>query len=166
MDIKYRTLKPEDSLQYRHVRLESLKLHPECFGAKYLEQINIQTLYFERLIQDGYESNIMLGAFHGNKLIGLCGVTEVSSDVAEIIQMYVESGYRGKSIGVQLLSLAKQYASTELNVTTLKLAVYPENQSAIRSYEKSGFKVQALAADLTDGELCMVFEIEVLSVSF
>lgn len=157
MDIKYRTLKPEDSLQYRHVRLESLKLHPECFGAKYLEQVNIQTLYFERLIQDGYESNIMLGAFDGNKLVGLCGVIEVSSDVAEIIQMYVESGYRGKSIGVNLLSLAKLYALTELNAVTLKLAVYPENKSAIRSYEKSGFTMTESTADLTDGEICMVF---------
>jgi len=71
MDIKYRALRTEDSLQYRRVRLDSLKLHPECFGAKYLEQVNLQTLYFEKLIADGDEKNIMLGAFDGSKLVGL-----------------------------------------------------------------------------------------------
>ena len=40
MDIKYRELIPEDSLQYRHIRLESLKLNPDCFGSKYLEQVS------------------------------------------------------------------------------------------------------------------------------
>jgi len=159
MDIKYRALIAEDSLQYRHVRLESLKLHPDCFGAKYLEQVNIQTLYFERLIEEGYENNIMLGAFHGSKLVGLCGVTPQSTETAEITQMYVEFGYRGNNIGVNLLSLAKKYASIQLKVATLELAVYPENQSAIRAYEKSGFKIAESMSNLSGNELCMVFEI-------
>ncbi|PKH06896.1 GNAT family N-acetyltransferase [Moritella sp. Urea-trap-13] len=160
MDIKYRALIPDDSLQYRHVRLESLKLHPDCFGSKYLEQVNFQTLYFERLIEEGCQNNIMLGAFHGTKLVGLCGVTPQSTDSANITQMYVESSYRGNSIGISLLSLAKKYASTELDVATLKLDVYPDNKSAIRSYEKSGFKIEDSMADLIGNEISMVFEVE------
>lgn len=159
MDIKYRALIAEDSLQYRKVRLDSLKLHPDCFGSKYLEQVNLQTLYFERLIEEGCKNHIMLGAFDGSKLVGLCGVTPQSTDTADITQMYVESSYRGNSIGVNLLSLAQKYASTEFKVTTLKLDVYPDNQSAIRAYEKSGFKIEDSMAVRTENELCMILEI-------
>jgi len=159
MDIEYRALIPEDSLQYRHIRLESLKLHPDCFGSKYLEQVNLKTLYFERLIEMGDENNVMLGAFHDSKLVGLCGVTPQSTETAEITQMYVEFDYRGNNIGVNLLSLAKKYASRQFNVATLKLAVYPENQSAIRAYDKSGFKITESTPDLAGNELCMVFEV-------
>ena len=78
--------------------------------------------------------------------------------------MYVEFSYRGNNIGVNLLSLAKKYASTQFNVATLKLAVYPENQSAIKAYEKSGFQVDESMPDLDENELCMVFEVERLKV--
>jgi len=159
MDIKYRALMAEDSLQYRHVRLESLKLHPDCFGSKYLEQVNLKTLYFERLVEMGDQDNVMLGAFHGSKLVGLCGLTLESTETAEITQMYVEFDYRGNNIGVNLLSLAKKYASTQLKVDMLKLAVYPENQSAIRAYDKSGFKIAESMPDLANNEVCMVFKI-------
>ena len=43
MDIQYRALMPADSFQYRQIRLESLKLHPECFGSGYQEQVNHPT---------------------------------------------------------------------------------------------------------------------------
>ena len=164
MDIKYRALNPEDSLQYRNVRLERLKLNPDCFGSKYLEQVNLQTLYFERLIEEGCENNIMLGAFYESKLIGLCGITIQSSDTAEITQMYVEFNYRGNSIGVNLLSLAKKYASTRFKVAILNLTVYADNESAIRSYEKSGFKIAESMPDLDEHELYMEFEVETVKV--
>jgi len=78
---------------------------------------------------------------------------------ANITQMYVEFGYRGHNIGVSLLSLAKQYASTPFNIDTLELAVYPQNQSAIRTYEKSGFKITESMLNLNGNELCMVFDL-------
>ena len=164
MDIKYRALNPEDSLQYRHIRLESLKLNPDCFGSKYLEQVNLQTLYFERLIEEGCENNIMLGAFYESKLVGLCGITIQSSETAEITQMYVEFKYRGNSIGVNLLSLAKQYASTRFKVATVNLTVYADNESAIKSYEKSGFKIAESMPELDGNELYMEFEVEKIKV--
>ena len=164
MDIKYRALNPEASLQYRHIRLESLKLHPDCFGSKYLEQVNLQTLYFERLIEEGCENNVMLGAFYESKLVGLCGITIQSSETAEITQMYVEFNYRGNSIGVNLLSLAKQYASTRFKVATLNLTVYADNESAISAYKKSGFKIDESMLDLDENEHYMEFEVETVKV--
>lgn len=53
MDIQYRMLSPEDSFLYRTVMLESLKLHPDCFGSGYEKQVALPQLYFERLIIEG-----------------------------------------------------------------------------------------------------------------
>ncbi|MFT5880605.1 MAG: hypothetical protein ACI86X_001734 [Moritella sp.] len=41
MEIQYRALMPGDSFQYRQVRLDSLKLHPECFGSGYRDQVKL-----------------------------------------------------------------------------------------------------------------------------
>ncbi|EAS41338.1 N-acetyltransferase [Photobacterium profundum] len=159
MEIQYRALMPEDSFQYRQVRLESLKLHPECFGSGYTEQVKLPKLYFERLIEDSSQENIMLGAFHGSKLVGLCGVVTQSTKTAEIIQMYVDSDYRGIGLGVNLLSLAKKYASTRLKVAALNLIVYRNNESAIRAYEKSGFQVVESMSDFNENEYYLAFTI-------
>ncbi|MEI8631316.1 GNAT family N-acetyltransferase [Vibrio sp. PP-XX7] len=99
----------------------------------------------------------MLGAFFGRELIGLCGLKTVSTEAAEIVQMYVDSSYRGNSVGVNLLSLAKQYTVSRLEVSKLILIVYTENVSAINTYEKSGFQIDMLKSGGDEGELYMTF---------
>lgn len=39
MEVYCRVLEAEDSRAYRELRLESLKLHPECFGSGYEKQV-------------------------------------------------------------------------------------------------------------------------------
>ena len=51
MEVRCKVLKSEDSLKYREVRLESLSLHPECFGSGYEAQSKMPKLYFEGLIE-------------------------------------------------------------------------------------------------------------------
>ena len=51
MEVRCKVLKSEDSLKYREVRLESLRLHPECFGSGYEAQSKMPKLYFEGLIE-------------------------------------------------------------------------------------------------------------------
>jgi len=157
MDIQYKALMPEDSTQYRQIRLESLKLHPDCFGSGYQEQSKLPKLYFERLIEESNQENIMLGAFSGGKLVGLCGLVTHPIETAEIIQMYVDFKYRSIGIGVNLLTLAKEYAAVRLKVATLELTVYRDNASAIRAYEKSGFQVIESTHDLNTNEIYMNF---------
>lgn len=155
MDIQYRMLSPEDSFLYRSVRLESLKLHPECFGSGYEKQAALPQLYFERLIIEGNKQNIMLGAFDCERLVGLCGVTFQESDSAEIIQMYVHADYRGNGLGANLLVLAKKHAVETLQVSTLTLSVYEDNAAAMNTYRYSGFEVMGTCAET--GEVNMLF---------
>ncbi|BAJ03317.1 GNAT family N-acetyltransferase [Shewanella violacea] len=147
-----RLLISKDSLNYRELRLESLRLNPDSFGADYEDEVNIPQLHFEKLIEQGSIDALMLGAFVGGKLVGLCGLLASHSGPVIIVQMYVQSGYRGMGVGSRLLYLAK-ISLSELNHDSLMLTVFEDNQSAINTYTKAGF----IATKVEEDEVYMVF---------
>lgn len=140
MEVIYRILEPEDSIQYRNLRLESLKLHPECFGTGYEKQSKLPKLYFEKHIEECSKESVMLGAFLGTELIGLCGLTTSGMNQVEIIQMYVVEKLRGQSIAQKLIEYGKSCLRT-LRCNSMILTVYVNNQQAIKLYQKVGFTV-------------------------
>ncbi len=58
--------------------------------------------------------------------------------------MCVDSSYRGKKIGTQLLEFIEQVARKE-NCTDISLTVNEENDVARKTYEKFGMKVKNIA---------------------
>ncbi|MER2496913.1 GNAT family N-acetyltransferase [Vibrio neptunius] len=153
MDVHCKVLRNEDSLKYREVRLESLRLHPECFGSGYEAQSKMPKLYFEGLIENNSQESAMIGAFTDDKLIGLCGLTPGGENSLEIIQMFVFSEYRGHGVGQMLLNEAKSILNLRPE-SNLKLTVFSDNVAAIKSYEKSGFT----HLNSVESELVMTFE--------
>jgi ribosomal protein S18 acetylase RimI-like enzyme len=139
MKANCRVLESKDSQKYRAVRLESLRLHPECFGSKYEIQCKLPKLYFEDLIESGNQESVMIGAFVGKDLIGLCGLTPVAGSALEVIQMYVAAGCRGHGIGEQML-LEAQVILKSRPEKQLLLTVYESNPAAVKVYEKAGFE--------------------------
>lgn len=57
--------------------------------------------------------------------------------------MYVEPEFRGRGINKKIMDELKVWVKNQ-NVTELRLEVYVENASAIRAYEKLGFKQHML----------------------
>ncbi|WP_281558847.1 GNAT family N-acetyltransferase [Thalassomonas sp. RHCl1] len=139
-DISCRVLTAKDSLDYRRVRLESLKLHPECFGSNYEREMQTGKLYFEQLIENASPKGLMLGAFHESELVGLCGLIVSSPGTVEIIQMYVAAAHRRTGVGAKLLSLAKQRLNS-FHARSLVLSVFEDNTSALKTYQRAGFSV-------------------------
>ncbi len=144
MNITYRTLQPEDAAKYRQLRLESLRLHPDMFGSSYAEQAGIEKLMFERAIEERAGDRLMMGAWQGESLIGLCGfVAHNFYDVDNhgvIIQMYVQDLYRGKRIGLALVRATLEAAFNAFDIDGIVLEVVSHNERAIRVYEQAGFK--------------------------
>ncbi|MCU8506045.1 GNAT family N-acetyltransferase [Vibrio vulnificus] len=153
MEVRCKVLKSKDSLKYREVRLESLRLHPECFGSGYEAQSKMPKLYFEGLIEDNSQESVMIGAFTGDKLIGLCGLTPNDDSSLEINQMFVFSDFRGHGVGLKLLNEAKSILSLRPE-SNLKLSVFSNNVAAVKAYEKSGFT----HVNSIENELIMTFE--------
>jgi len=148
LPITYRKLVPGDSGQYRKIRLESLKAHPESFGANYEDESKIPTLRFEKAIEQPVDDRFVIGAFDQKELIGICGfITFVLDDVIDlsntgtIIQMYVRSTYSGRKIGLNLTNATIREAFSISDVNQIVLGVRETNMSAIRVYEQAGFKI-------------------------
>jgi RimJ/RimL family protein N-acetyltransferase len=147
MKISYRKLVSVDSTQYREIRLESLKLHPESFGSTFEEQSKLPKLMFEKAIEQPADDRFVIGAFDQQALIGICGFILIVPDhnqhlsnAGAIIQMYVKSAYSGRKIGLSLVKAVIHEAFKISGLEQIELEVKKGNMSAIRVYEQAGFQ--------------------------
>ena len=144
MDIIIRKLQPHESTIYREVRLDCLKNTPQFFGSTYEEEILNPKFSFETYIETDSPDHVMFGAFDGERLIGITGFNRMArkraSHRGELVQVYVEPGYRGQNIGEKLLRHVLEYAFALDGIEQVQLSVIASNQTAIKLYEKLGFK--------------------------
>jgi RimJ/RimL family protein N-acetyltransferase len=148
MNISYRALLPEDAAKYRQLRLESLRQHPDKFGSSYLEESQLDKLMFERAIEERAGDRVMMGAWQGKSLIGLCGFLahnfyEVPRH-GVIIQTYVREAYRGKGIALALVRATLEAAFDAFDIDGAVLEVAAHNKRAIRVYQRAGFEFFAV----------------------
>jgi len=144
MDIIIRKLQPHESPIYREVRLACLKNAPQFFGSTYEEEILNPKFFFESYIETNSPDHVMFGAFDSERLIGLAGFNRMARKRAnhrgEIVQVYVEPGYRGQNLGERLLRYLLDYAFALDGIEQVQLSVIASNKTAISLYEKLGFK--------------------------
>lgn len=146
MQISYRKLIPGDETAYRRLRLECLKNFPDKFGSGYEEEAKASKLKFEAFIENQSAVNFMFGAFapDGN-LIGIVGfirgAREKTRHRGEVVQMYVDPKFGGQGIGSRLLRELINAAFKLKDMESLELTVVANNTSAVKLYEKLGFKV-------------------------
>ena len=144
MDLIIRKLQPHESAIYREVRLACLKNAPQFFGSTYEEEILNPKFSFETYIETDSPDHVMFGAFDGERLIGITGFNRMArkraSHRGELVQVFVEPGYRGQNIGEKLLRHVLEYAFALDGIEQVQLSVIASNQTAIKLYEKLGFK--------------------------
>ncbi len=144
MSIIIRKLQPHESTIYREVRLACLKNVPEYFGSTYEEEVLNPKFKFETFIENGSPDHVMFGAFEEERLIGITGFNRMARQRAlhrgELVQVYVDSNYRGQNIGEKLIRRVLEYAFTLEGIEQVQLSVIAGNPSAIKLYEKVGFK--------------------------
>jgi len=147
MELSFRRLTVKDAKQYRSIRLESLKLHPDRFGASYEEQSRLPKLMFEGALEAPVDERFVIGAFDQGLLIGICGFVPVVDIVDQdpqnagtLIQMYVRKAYRGRKVGLRLVQATIQGAFSNPSIEQIILGVQNDNLSAIRVYEAAGFR--------------------------
>lgn len=147
-EFQYRKLKPSDSKDYRELRLESLKLYPNSFGARYAVEKQSAKLSYQKYIETSHLDNFVIGAFAQNTLIGICGfyrqVDHRCRHRGNIIQMYVQQKYQGKGIGFNLLKTMIHQAFKIKGIEQIELGVMTNVKSASKIYEKAGFQEYGL----------------------
>ncbi|RQO32989.1 N-acetyltransferase [Chryseobacterium sp. KBW03] len=140
MNISYRKLLPEESTNYRTIRLESLEKFPESFGANYQEALNIEKFRMESDIEDQIPERFVFGAFTDQELIGICTFVKDENNTGNIYQMYVKKEFQGRNIGQGLIEAVIHEACKKFNDIEIILEVTPGNNKAYNLYKKIGFQ--------------------------
>lgn len=134
---KVRRIIDSDLDDFRKLRLEALRLHPEAFGASYDECCQKSLQFFAEQLST---SHVFGGFDVNNTLQGMIGVSSSSlmklSHVANIWGMYVRAEKRGSGLSAGLMDAALKAASS---AKTVKLSVVTTNRAAYALYRSFGF---------------------------
>lgn len=142
MSYEVRPLGIADADDYRRVRLDALRLHPEAFGADYAEEAALDRAHIvERLSAQGFTR---FGGFADDELVGLAGLQirrgAKEKHKARLFSMYVDEAHRGTGLAQQLVEAAIA-GSRQAGVILLHLTVNSANLRAQRFYRRMGFTV-------------------------
>lgn len=167
-DVKIVILSPIDWELYKNIRLESLRKEPQAYLSTYTRSSKEPDVKWKERLELAQEGKRQWLSFAkaGEKIIGMAGawITEEGSATAEIISVYVSSGYRGKGIGKRLMDHLITTIKQNTAITTLALEVNSTQPSAVKLYESCGFRIIGKTRRvLGDGkeyeDLLMVLEI-------
>lgn len=138
--------KPTDAPQFRELRLGALQDSPLAFSADYERNQSYPTKYWEDMLTMHSDEATMLLARHENELIGMTGIARGGSPKtrhgATVWGVYVKPEWRGLHIAQGLIQASLSWAKAQ-NIVIVKLGVSAINSSAIRCYERCGFKTYA-----------------------
>jgi ribosomal protein S18 acetylase RimI-like enzyme len=122
----------------REIRLEALRLHPENFGADLeVEEAFTRDQWLARMATAVTLGGFADGALHGTAVFAKSS-TRKTGHTGKLGGMYVRKAYRGSGLADALLGAVLDLAAVE--VEQMELTVNAENLSAIRFYERHGFR--------------------------
>ena len=122
----------------------------------FLKESAINYYDIQNLVDSGEAE--MVVAESAGKIVG-CGYAQIreskpywkDSKFAYLGFMFVHPDYRGQGINQMIIDHLKEWAKSK-NIFELRLEVYVDNESAIRAYQKAGFKEHMLEMRLNLAE--------------
>jgi RimJ/RimL family protein N-acetyltransferase len=141
-----RALNAADAEEYRRVRLDALRLHPEAFGAAYEDEVALNgEQIVERLTAGGLTR---FGAFaEHDGLVGLAGLHirtgAKQRHKADLFTMYIDGAHRGTGLAQRLVE-AVIAGARDAGAVLLHLSVTVGNEPARRLYAHMGFTVYGI----------------------
>ena len=119
-------LNDPEIIEYLTLRTKMISLHSER----------------EQLEKMSHEHNYGVIVKEDNKLIGNCGFVELDyiNRNCEVGIFIGDKEYLGKGYGTESLKLLISYGINYLNLNNFLLRVFSNNERAIKSYNKIGFK--------------------------
>ena len=149
MDI--RELDAQHAEQYHPLRLRGLREHPEAFTSSHDEEA-AKPLSWARARLDRSPAaphNFVLGAFHGDGLVGIVGVSvdmrEKIRHKGHVFGMYVAPEHAGRGAGRALIEACIRRARAIPGLEQLDLTVTDSNARAKALYEQAGFRAFGVA---------------------
>lgn len=133
-----RLLLPEDSENYRELRLQGLREVPTAFSSSYEEEIR----WTLELFSEQLKNSVIWGCFVGNKLVSIMGVYQQNSrktcHIAHLFGVYTDSKYRNKGYASSIFKEMVKRLPAEIE--QLLLSVEANNDIAYKWYKSMDFK--------------------------
>ncbi|VTU27999.1 GNAT family N-acetyltransferase [Variovorax sp. PBL-E5] len=141
-----RRLTPADAPAYRALMLEAYERHPDAFTSSAGERAVLPLSWWEaRLDPSPGAAQIVLGAFHADRLAGAAGLSfesrEKSRHKANLFGMYVAPAARQSGLGRRLVQAVLDRAAAREGVRLVQLTVTEGNAAAQALYEQCGFSI-------------------------
>jgi ribosomal protein S18 acetylase RimI-like enzyme len=143
--VAIRSLGPGDVERYRALRQRGLAEHPEAFTSDSDEEARMPVDKLAARLAAGpvRPHDVVLGAFDGDALVGLCGMSVDPRAKARhrghVFGMYVPREHTRRGIGSALLDALVAHARGCGGLDALVLTVTAGNRDACRLYERHGF---------------------------
>ncbi len=138
-----RPLTTADLDAFMAIRLDSLKLNPEAFGAAFEEGLEREQTCIS--LSKKNEEDFILGYFEENQLKGIIGFMRESRQKkrhkAFVWGVFVYPDCRHKGIGQQLMQACLQRAEKLEGLEQINLSVTNRAGQARQLYERLGFQV-------------------------
>ena len=139
MTATIKILTEEDWQDWKTIRLEAVRLHPEAFGGAYEDESKNPDDSFKQ----GLTKNTIFGAYSDGVLVGVAGFFTFSMRKMQhrgnLFSMYLKKEYRGQHIAGELVAAVINYAQSR--VQQLHCTVVTTNQAATALYKKYGFEI-------------------------
>ena len=133
--------------EYKKIRLESLQEEQSAFGTSAAQAVLASNEEWIQILQNAENEykDILFFAEHCGSLVGIMGAyynkSAESQDCGYLHGIYVNKKYRDKGIGNKLMKKVIERLKMNHGLKKIKLCVNKQQKSAIRLYEKLGFKV-------------------------
>jgi ribosomal protein S18 acetylase RimI-like enzyme len=139
-----RRLLPGDAAAYRTLMLEAYERHPDAFTSSAAERAALPLSWWEvRLAPEPQPDSLVLGAFEGERLAGVVGLSFESREKmrhkAMLFGMYVAPNVRRGGLGRRLVLAALEEARRRGGIRVVQLTVSAGNAGAQALYEQCGF---------------------------
>lgn len=135
--ISFKKVSPDDWQKFREIRLKGLQTDPQAFGGTFESESQENEEYWKERFSN--PERCFYAAENGNIFVATAGSKKIAEDNWMIIAVYTLPEFRGKNISQELINRLVDEAKIK-GATKVSLMVNPIQESAVKLYEKMGFK--------------------------
>ncbi|MBT3584726.1 MAG: GNAT family N-acetyltransferase [Halobacteriovoraceae bacterium] len=163
-EFKIRQFVKEDWRDFRDIRLEALKLHPEFFCPSRDETQFKEADWKERL---GNTNGASFGLYLGESIVGLTGIIRADnnqkSTTAHLVASYIRSEYRRQGLTKLFYQARISWAQEQKDIVAIVVEHREDNFPSKAAHQNFSFKfVESRDQKWPDGstKACHIYQLE------
>lgn len=135
--VTFKKVLPEDWEKFKEIRLKGLQTDPQAFGGTFESESQEAEVYWKDRFSN--PERCFYAAEEDSKFIATAGLKKIADDNWMIVAVYTLPEFRGNNISQELIKCVMDEAR-KAGAAKVSLMVNPMQESAVKLYERMGFK--------------------------